>query len=155
MFSVWKVIKSFFLLGSADILITRISHVCTAVMPSIPQARCFPEGPGSGWSTQRSAGGPYTAAWKLIIHLHSRLYIQGLQIGSWKQAMMGGFTFRTLWKKIKRNQGFTHPAHQPPPTPHPAPESWILNISALLDLSSPDPWYWRFLLSQEVFLGKI
>ena len=63
---------------------------------------------------------PYTAAWKLIIHLHSRLYIQGLQIGSWKLAMVGGFTFRTLRKKVKRNQGLPCPAHQtlpPPPSP--------------------------------------
>lgn len=61
---------------------------------------------------------PYTAAWKLIIHLHSRLYIQGLQIGSWKLAIMGGFTFWTLWKKDKEIRASPALlANHPPPSP--------------------------------------
>ena len=55
-------------------------------------------------------------------------------------------------KKLKEIRAY--PAPLTKPYPHPAaPESWILNISTLLDPCSPDPWYWSFFALTGSLLG--
>lgn len=153
MFSVWKVIKlilspGFFrhthhsnlsCLHCSDAL-----HSPGKMLPRRPRLRVVhPE-----------------VCWSGLTWLHeSWLYtfipdctIHGLQIGSWKLAMMGRFTFRTLWKKLKEIRASPAPLAKPYPYP-PAPESWILNISTLLDPSSSEPWYWSFFALTGSLLG--
>lgn len=138
MFSVWKVIKliSFSWVLQTHSSLSESPHVCTAVMPSIPSKMLLSvKVQAQGGPPRGVLEWPYTAAWKLIIHLHSRLYIQGLQIGSWRLAIMGGFHSGHCGK-VKRNQGFPALLANHPPTSPPAPESRIVNISTLMDPST-------------------
>lgn len=94
---------SFFPLGSADTLITGIfSHASLALWRWPPFLR-----QDASWE---SLAHPLVAhpriclSWLTwVVHIYSWLYIQGLQTGSWKLAMMGVFTLRKL-KKCKKSE---------------------------------------------------
>lgn len=83
-------------------------HSLGKILPSSP---CLSGGPLSAVLEL-----VYSASEKLIVHIHSRLYVQGVQTGSWKLAMVGVFKLRKL-EKCKRSEliGLF-------------PGSWFLNI---------------------------
>lgn len=84
--------------------------------------------PSSPWLTGDPPSGvlaAYTAALKLIVHIHSWLDVQRLQTGSWKLALAGAL--RKLVSKKSELIGLL-------------PESWFLNIYQHLPCSGPCCW---------------